>query len=106
MPHAAPSAGPSAEPPAWPSATPPAAPAEYWQIGPGSLRLQLGSWAQRKGTALVWKPDTDLDLETGACFEGNFEEAIKTLFEGLKATGSPYTARLYKGNNVLIVEDR
>lgn len=106
MPAAAPSAAPSVESPAWPSATPPAAPAEYWQIGPGSLRLQLGSWAQRKGTALVWKPDTDLDLETGACFEGNFEEAVKTLFEGLKATGSPYTARLYKGNNVLIVEDR
>ncbi len=104
--QAAGSAMPAAAPSAGPSATPPAAPAEYWQIGPGSLRLQLGSWAQRKGTALVWKPDTDLDLETGACFEGNFEEAVKTLFEGLKATGSPYTARLYKGNNVLIVEDR
>lgn len=80
--------------------------AEYWQIGPGSLRLQLAAWAQRKGTALVWKPDTDLDLETGACFEGTFEQAVQSLFEGLKATGSPYTARLYKGNNVLIVEDR
>ena len=84
----------------------PAAPSEYWQIAPGSLRMQLESWAGRKGITLVWKPDTDLELETGALFEGSFESAVRTLFEGLKATGSPYAARLYHGNNVLIVEDR
>ncbi len=68
--------------------------------------MQLESWAGRKGITLVWKPDTDLELETGALFEGSFESAVRTLFEGLKATGSPYAARLYHGNNVLIVEDR
>ena len=82
------------------------APASYWQIGPGSLRMQLESWAGRQGITLVWKPDTDLELETGALFEGSFESAVRSLFEGLKATGSPYAARLYHGNNVLIVEDR
>ena len=83
----------------------PAEPAEYWQIGPGSLRSQLEAWAARKGIAVLWKPDADLELETGAHYTGTFAQAVRALFEGLRKTGTAFRVHLYHGNAVLTVED-
>ena len=87
------------------AASAPAEPAEYWQIGPGSLRSQLEAWAARKGIAVLWKPDADLELETGAHFTGTFAQAVRALFEGLRKTGTSFRVHLYHGNAVLTVED-
>ena len=48
----------------------------------------------------------DMELEARASFTGPFPSAVRALFEGLYAQGSPFTARLYHGNRILKVEDR
>ncbi len=77
-----------------------------FSVSPGSLRAQLEDWTGREGWRLVWKADTDLELDTGAQFTGSFIACVRSLFEGLRAAGAPFTARLYHANRVLTVEDR
>ncbi len=108
---AQPSSAPGLSPAASGSCVSPASPgapsaAASWRIVPGRLRPQLTAWAAREGWRLVWHADTDLDLEADAVFSGTFSEAVRALFEGLRASGSPLTARLWHGNTTLSVEDR
>ena len=77
-----------------------------WTITPGLLKQQLETWAAQAGYQVVWAPDTDMELEAQATFQGPFSSAVRALFEGLYAQGSPFTARLYHGNRILKVEDR
>ncbi len=90
--------------------TAPVAPAaagrDRFDRAPGSLRAQVDRWAQAAGWRLVWKADTDLVLDCGASFSGDFAAASRGLFEGLHDAGSPYRARLFHANRVIIVEDR
>ena len=79
---------------------------QVWTIAPGLLKQQLEAWAAQAGYQVVWAPDTDMELEARASFTGPFPSAVRALFEGLYAQGSPFTARLYHGNRILKVEDR
>ncbi len=90
--------------------TAPGAPAaagrDLFDLVPGPLKAQVDRWAQTAGWRLVWKADTDLVLDCGASFAGDFAAATRGLFEGLHDAGSPYRARLFHANRVIIVEDR
>ena len=85
-------AAPPAEQPAWTAET------------GRTLRAVLQDWAAQAGWSLVWQSAYDYPLEASARLGGDFPSAAVTLLKGFSEAQPPPTARLFRGNNVLIIQ--
>lgn len=77
---------------------------EKWSIQPGSLEQQMGSWCKKSGYSLVWKVNKDFIMPVRAQFQGTFEIAVQRLFTQMNENGNSIDARIYRGNQVLEVQ--
>jgi hypothetical protein len=76
-----------------------------WNIEPGSLHVQLETWALRAHYQLIWKAMHDFEMEARAKFNGEFVGAIQQLFAGLHRSGHALRVTVYQGNNVIEVAE-
>lgn len=75
-----------------------------------SLREVLNSWTRKAGVELFWASEYDYPISTAVNIEGNFEEAVQTLLEGLEESEPRPQGRLHpnlpNGPAVLVIETR
>ena len=77
---------------------------EKWSIQPGSLEQQMGSWCKKSGYSLVWNVNKDFIMPVRSQFQGTFEIAVQRLFTQMNENGNSIEARIYRGNQVLEVQ--
>jgi len=81
--------------------TVPIAPTQIWQLHKGlPVHSQLQSWAERSCWTLVWQHKTSWLVAGDVEFEGDFEEALKAVIEGLFFEGKPIRLVLWQGNRL------
>jgi hypothetical protein len=87
--------------------TPPKPLPEPWAISSqdATLRRALNKWVQRAGWQLVWDASVDVPINVDAKFAGDFNTAVKHLFQSLSAADVNLSAVLYSGNRVLRVTE-
>lgn len=87
--------------------TPPKPLPEPWAVSPqdATLRRALNKWVQRAGWQLVWDASVDVPINVDAKFTGDFNTAVKRLFQSLSAADVNLSAVLYSGNRVLRVTE-
>jgi len=87
--------------------TPPKPLPEPWAISANdaTLRRALNKWVQRAGWQLVWDASVDVPINVDAKFTGDFNTAVKHLFQSLSAADVNLSAVLYSGNRVLRVTE-
>ena len=87
--------------------TPPKPLPDPWTVSPNdaTLRRALNKWAQRAGWQLVWEASVDVPISVNASFTGDFNTAVKGLFQSLSAADVNLSAVLYSGNRVLRVTE-
>lgn len=87
--------------------TPPKLPPEPWVVSANdaTLRRALTKWVGRAGWQLVWDASVDVPINVDAKFTGDFNTAVKNLFQSLSAADVNLSAVLYSGNRVLRVTE-
>lgn len=87
--------------------TPPKPLPEPWVVSANdsTLRRALSKWVQRAGWQLVWDASVDVPINVDAKFTGDFNTAVKRLFQSLSAADVNLSAVLYSGNRVLRVTE-
>lgn len=87
--------------------TPPKPLPEPWVVSANdaTLRRALTKWVQRAGWQLVWDASVDVPINVDAKFTGDFNTAVKSLFQSLSAADVNLSAVLYSGNRVLRVTE-
>lgn len=90
----------------------PADPAvEVWHAERGTtLRTVLEAWSDRAKVELHYMANYDYPLQASMHVEGDFEEALRTVLDGLQYAHPQPVGRLHKnksiGNSVLVIESR
>lgn len=87
--------------------TPPKPLPEPWVVSSNdvTLRRALTKWVKRAGWQLVWDASVDVPINVDAKFAGDFNLAVKHLFQSLSAADVTLSAVLYSGNRVLRVTE-
>lgn len=76
---------------------------EVWAIERGNLKPQIEKWCDKADYQLVWESDYDYEIPVEAEFKGEFIEAVSNVIDSLYRGGAKISAKLYKGNNVLVI---
>lgn len=85
---------------------PPAAQNEIWAVlSGGSLKGTIEGWARVSGWTVVWDNPVDYRIRASATFQGGFEQAVAGLVDAIHQASPELTVTLYRGNQVLHVED-
>ncbi len=69
------------------------------------LREQMTDWAASANYNLIWNAQNDYELRGSATFQGEFIDAVKTLFAALQANGLALRVTIYQGNQVMEVSE-
>lgn len=79
---------------------------EVWAVlSGGSLKATIEGWARLSGWTVVWDNPVDYRIRASATFHGDFEEAVARLVDAIHQGSPELTVTLYRGNQVLHVED-
>lgn len=74
------------------------------------LREVLNSWTRKAGVELFWASEYDYPISTAVNIEGDFEEAVQELLNGLTESNPKPLGRLHpnlpNGPSVLVIETR
>lgn len=74
-----------------------------WSARPGqSLEEVLRQWTDQAGWSLVYNTRISFIIESTIGLNGSFEEAVRTLIDGIEARPAP-RAVLYHGNKTVVV---
>jgi hypothetical protein len=87
-----------------PSQAPPPPQREWVAEAGRTLRGVLQDWASQAGWSLIWQSAYDYPLEASARLTGDFPAVATDLLKGFFEAEPPPTARLFHGNNVLIIQ--
>lgn len=80
--------------------------APRWEVDKGRmLREQMTDWAASANYNLIWNAQNDYELRGSATFQGEFIDAVKTLFAALQANGLALRVTIYQGNKVMEVSE-
>jgi len=72
-----------------------------WQLRRGlPVHTQLFSWAERSGWTLAWKPRVSWLVAADIEYQGNFEQALTEVVEGLFFEGKPIRLVMWEGNRL------
>jgi len=72
-----------------------------WQLRRGlPVHTQLLTWAERSGWTLTWKPRVSWLVAADVEFNGNFEQALTDVVEGLFFEGKPIRLVMWEGNRL------
>lgn len=82
-----------------------------WEAARGSsLRTILSDWSNEAGVELFWSSEYDFPVESSIRLSGTFEEAVKTLLNGLRDAQPRPIGRLHPnlpaGPSVLVIETK
>jgi len=74
---------------------------QRWQLRRGlPVHTQLLTWAERSGWTLTWKPRVSWLVAADVEFNGNFEQALTEVVEGLFFEGKPIRLVMWEGNRL------
>jgi len=79
----------------------PAARQARWQLRRGvPVHTQLQGWAASSDWTLNWQPRVSWLVAADVAFDGSFEDALKSVIEGLFFEGKPVRLVLWQGNHL------
>jgi len=72
-----------------------------WQLRRGvPVHAQLQDWASSSDWTLTWQPRVSWLVAADVAFDGSFEDALKSVIEGLFFEGKPVRLVLWQGNHL------
>lgn len=77
-----------------------------WSYSPedGKLSVALTRWAKEAGYQLVWKTDTNYELNSSSTITGDFRYALNLMLSSFAKSNSPLYANIYL-NKVIVISN-